>query len=180
MLPPRLSTDLTSLNADVDRLALIVEYVVNADGTIESDAVYGANVRNHAHLVYDDIDAFLSGRAPLPPDVRLPAIPDQLEIQDLVAQLLSRRRHELGALDFDIAETRVRFEGENLRDLKPDLPNRAKSLIENFMIAANGVVARFLDSHGSPSIRRVVHAPARWDRIVAIAGQMGFPASAHG
>jgi len=175
MLPPRLSTDLTSLNANVDRLVLIVDYVVNADGTIESDDVYGATVRNHAHLVYDDIDGFLSGRAPLPPDGRLPAIAQQLEIQDSVAQALSRRRHELGALDFDIAETRVRFEGENLRDLKPELPNRAKSLIENFMIAANSVVARFLDSHGSPSIRRVVHAPARWDRIVAIAARWGYP-----
>ena len=174
MLPPRLSTDLTSLNADVDRLALVVDYVVNPDGTIESDDVYGAKVRNHAHLVYDDIDAFLSGRAPLPPEGRLPAIAQQLRLQDLVAQLLSSRRHELGALDFDIAETHVRFEGENLRDLQPELPNRAKSLIENLMIAANSVVARFLDSHGSPSIRRVVHAPVRWDRIVAIGARFGY------
>jgi len=173
MLPPRLSTDLTSLNANVDRLALVIEYIVNPDGSFESGDAYGARVRNHAHLVYDDIDAFLSGRAQLPADGRLPEIARQLEMQDSVAQALSRRRHELGALDFDIAETRVRFDGDHLRDLKPELPNRAKSLIENVMIAANGVVARFLDSHGSPSLRRVVRAPARWDRIVAIAARWG-------
>ena len=92
---------------------------------------------------------------------------DQLEIQDATAQALSRHRHEMGALDFDIAETRVRFDGDTLDRLEPELPNRAKALIENLMIAANGVVARFLDRRGSPSIRRVVHEPARWDRIVA-------------
>ena len=174
MLPPRLSTDLTSLNANVDRLALVIEYIVNADGSIDADDVYGARVRNLAHLVYDDIDAFLAGKASMPPDGRLPEIARQLGMQDAVAQALSRRRHELGALDFDIAETRVRFDGDQLRDLKPELPNRAKSLIENLMIAANGVVARFLDSHGSPSLSRVVRAPARWDRIVAIAARWNY------
>lgn len=173
MLPPRLSTDLTSLNADADRLSVVVEYTVAADGTLETDDVYGARVRNHAHLVYDDIDAFLAGRGPLPKDARVPGMRGQLETQDSVAQRLAGRRHELGALDFDISETRVRFDGETLRDLRPELPNRAKSLIENLMIAANGVVARFLDRRGSPSIRRVVHAPARWDRIAAIASGLG-------
>jgi exoribonuclease-2 len=99
---------------------------------------------------------------------------EQLELQDAAAQALSRHRHELGALDFEIAETRVSFADGSLRGLAPDLPNRAKSLIENLMIAANGVVARFLDRNGSPSIRRVVEEPARWDRIVALAGSLGW------
>ncbi len=173
MLPPRLSTDLTSLNANADRLSIVVEYTVGSDGSIAADDVYGARVRNHAHLVYDDIDAFLAGRGPLPKDAQSPGMREQLEMQDGVAQALGRRRHELGALDFDLAETRVRFDGETLRGLEPELPNRAKSLIENLMIAANGVVARFLDRRGSPSIRRVVQAPQRWDRIVAIASALG-------
>ena len=92
--------------------------------------------------------------------------------QDLVAQALSGRRHELGALDFDLAETRVRFVGDALT-LTAEGTNRARSLIQNLMIAANGVVARFLDAHGSPSIRRVVQAPARWDRIATIAAGLG-------
>ena len=175
MLPARLSTDLTSLNADADRLAVVVDFMVTANGSVDADDVYGARVRNHAHLVYDDIDAFLAGRGPLPPDARTPGMREQLELQDGVAQALSRHRHELGALDFELAETRVRFEGDAIRDLLPELPNRAKALIENLMIAANGVVARFLDRRGSPSIRRVVHAPERWDRIVAIAAAAGQP-----
>jgi exoribonuclease-2 len=98
---------------------------------------------------------------------------EHVELQDATAQSLSRRRHELGALDFEISETRVRFADGNLHDLEPELPNRAKGLIENLMIAANGVVARFLDKGGSPSIRRVVQAPARWDRIVSLAASLG-------
>ena len=173
MLPLRLSTDLTSLNANSDRLAVIIEYVVTSDGSLETDNVYAARVRNQAHLVYDDIDAFLAGRGPLPPDAARQGIREQLETQDQIAQLLGRRRHELGAIDFELSETRVRFDGDRLRSLEPELPNRAKSLIENLMIASNGVVARFLDRRGSLSLRRVVRAPERWDRIVAIASQLG-------
>lgn len=173
MLPARLSTDLTSLNADADRLAVVIEFVVDARGALDGDAVYGARVRNQAHLVYDDVDRYLSGSGPLPAAAR-EMMGAQLELQDGVAQALSQHRHELGALDFEIAETRVRFADGSLRGLAPELPNRAKSLIENLMIAANGVVARFLDRHGSPSIRRVVEAPARWDRIVALAKDLGW------
>ncbi len=173
MLPTRLSTDLTSLNADEDRLAIVIEFVVSPDGTVESDDVYGAQVRNQAHLVYDDIDAFLAGRGPLPKDAERAGIREQLVMQDAIAQVLETRRHELGALDFELSETRVRFQGHELRSLEPELPNRAKSLIENLMIASNGVVARFLDRRGSLSIRRVVHAPERWDRIVTIAASLG-------
>lgn len=174
MLPTRLSTDLTSLNADTDRLAVIVEWSVTRDGAIEQDDVYAALVRNHAHLVYDDIDAFLAGRAAAPADAQRPGIVQQLELQDRVAAQLEKRRHELGALDFEISESRVRFDGDKLKSVEPDMPNRAKVLIENLMIASNGVVARFLDRHGSLSIRRVVKEPERWDRIVAIAGGFGF------
>ena len=172
MLPLRLSTDRTSLNANEDRRALVTAFVVAPDGSVEQGEVYGALVRNRAHLVYDDIDAYLGGRGPLPDEARTPEMRAQLEEQDLVAQALSGRRHELGALDFDLAETRVRFVGDALT-LTAEGTNRARSLIQNLMIAANGVVARFLDAHGSPSIRRVVQAPARWDRIATIAVGLG-------
>ncbi len=173
MIPPRLSTDLTSLNADVDRAAVIVEFTVGPDGDVEHDDVYGALVRNQARLVYEDIDAFLAGRAELPPEGRAPGVRDQLIVQDAAARLLSKHRHELGALDFELQETRVRFAGDHLEGLAAQSPNRAKILIENLMIAANGAVARFLDRNNSPSIRRVVEQPARWDRIVAIAATLG-------
>jgi VacB/RNase II family 3'-5' exoribonuclease len=173
MLPPRLSTDLTSLNADADRLAIVVEFVVAGDGSLESDDVYGARVRNRAQLAYGEVAGFLSGRAPAPAAARDAEMTRQLTVQDQVAQAIAQRRYELGALDFETSDSRVRFDDGQVRELVPDLPDRAKSLIENLMIAANGVVARFLDRRGSPSIRRVVEAPERWDRIVAIAKTYG-------
>jgi VacB/RNase II family 3'-5' exoribonuclease len=174
MLPVRLSNDMTSLNAGEDRLAIVVTFAIAADGSLASEDVYGARLKNQAQLVYDDVDAWLDGRAPLPENARKAgAIDEQIRLQDEIAQALSRRRHELGALDFDDSETRVQFAGDSLHELRPEVASRSKSLIENLMIAANGVVARFLDRHGSPSLRRVVKEPERWDRIVALAAMHG-------
>jgi exoribonuclease-2 len=173
MLPVRLSTDLTSLNADADRLAIVVEVTVKVDGAIETENVYAALVRNQAHLVYEEVAQFLGGNGPAPSAARTPEMRNQLELQDQIAQALHHMRHELGALEFEFTESRVRFQGDRLHSVEPQLPNRARVLIENLMIAANGVVARFLDGRGSMSIRRVVREPARWDRIVEIAAALG-------
>jgi exoribonuclease-2 len=174
MLPARFSTDLTSLNAHQDRLSLVVEYVVAPDGSVDNADVYGATVRNQAQLTYDGVNAWLTRSGPLPQAAAaVPGMDAQLRIQDELAQALDRRRHELGALEFAVSETRVQFDGDTLSDLHTETPSRAKSLIENLMIAANGVVARFLDGRGFPCIRRVVRAPERWERIVALAAQTG-------
>jgi VacB/RNase II family 3'-5' exoribonuclease len=174
MLPERLSTDLTSLGPGEDRLSVVIEFVVGPDGNLKGSDIYGARVRNHAKLAYNSVDAWLTGRGPLPESAAaVPGIDAQLTLQDGVAQALGRRRHELGALEFTTIEARPDFDGDTLRDLRPDLPNRAKALIENFMVAANGLTARFLDAHGFPSIRRVVKTPTRWDRIVEIAARAG-------
>jgi exoribonuclease-2 len=174
MLPERLSTDLTSLGPGEDRLSVVIEFVVGADGVLKRSDIYGARVRNHAKLAYNSVDAWLMGRGPLPaPAAATPGIDVQLKLQDGVAQALGRKRHEQGALEFATIEARADFDGDTLRDLRPDVPNRAKALIENFMVAANGVTARFLDAHGFPSIRRVVKTPARWDRIVEVAARSG-------
>jgi len=105
---------------------------------------------------------------------------EQLRIQDRVAQALNRVRHEHGALDFETIDVQSVFDGDTLSEVRTQGPNRAKSLIENLMIAANAVTARFLDGRGFPSLRRVVKSPERWDRIRAVAGQAGddLPASA--
>jgi exoribonuclease-2 len=174
MLPERLSTDLTSLGPGVDRLSIVVELVVGADGAIEQSDVYGALVRNRSKLAYAGVGAWLEGRGPLPAAAaEVPGMADQLRQQDAVAQALGRRRHEHGALDVETIEARPSFDGDTLRELAVEAPNRAKALIENLMIAANGVVARFLDARGLPSIRRVVREPARWDRLVEVARGFG-------
>jgi exoribonuclease-2 len=174
MLPEKLSTDLTSLNEQQDRLAIVIELVVAPDGALKSSAVYGALVRNHAKLAYNAVGAWLAGSGPLPrAAAAVPGMDAQLRMQDGVAQALSRVRHERGALEFQTLEVQSLFDGDTLSRLEPQVPNRAKALIENLMVAANGVTARFLDAHGFPSLRRVVRSPERWERIRALAEGLG-------
>jgi len=174
MLPERLSTDLTSLVQDEDRLAVVVELLVTADGKLHGSDVYRATVRNQAKLAYDGISAWLDGVAPPPaPLVAVPGLPENLRWQDAAAQLLRGVRHEQGALDLETIEARAVFAGEELRDLEQPLKNRARELIEDLMIAVNGVTARFLEQHGLPSLRRVLRSPERWARIVQVAGELG-------
>jgi exoribonuclease-2 len=174
MLPEKLSTDLSSLSEGQDRLAVVIDMTVNADGTLSASQIYRALVRNQAKLAYDGVGAWLAGEAPAP--ARLAAVPgldQQLRIQDRVAQALRTVRHERGALTLWSIEARPVFEGSALRDLRPEQSNRAKELIEDFMIAANGVTARFLAGHSLPSLRRVLRTPKKWSRIVALAAQQG-------
>jgi len=174
MLPEKFSTDLTSLNPDEDRLAIVVEFVVSTDGAVSRSDVYGAVVRNHAKLAYNGVDAWLAGRAPLPPAATaVQGLDEQLKIQDRAAQVLERGRRERGALQFETIEVQHFFDGETLGEVRPQGPNRARALIENLMVASNGVVARFLDGRGCPSLRRVVRSPERWDRIRDVAEALG-------
>ena len=175
MLPLRLSTDLTSLNSGEDRLAIVIEMTVAPDGALQSSDLYQAMVRNRARLAYPSVGAWLEGNGPLPEAAAaVPGLDVLLTLQDQAARTLRERRHEQGALEFDRAEAKAEFDGETLRDVRANESNRAKALIENFMITVNGVTARFLDGRGVPSIRRVVRTPKRWSRIVEIAAGVGW------
>jgi exoribonuclease-2 len=174
MFPERLSTDLTCLAEGQERLSLVIDMTVAADGSISASDVYRAVVVNRAKLAYNGVAAWLDGRGPPPPRVAAVAGMDQqLRIQDAVAQTLKRVRRAQGALALTTLEAQAVYEGAQLIDLKPDENNRGKELIEFFMIAANGVAARFLESRGSSSLRRVLRKPERWDRIVALARGCG-------
>jgi exoribonuclease-2 len=131
-------------------------------------------VRNHAKLAYDAVAAWLEGDAS-PPDAlaAVPGLDENLRWQDAAAQRLRAVRHEQGALDLETIEARAVFVGEEIRDLQQQAKNRARELIEDLMIAVNGVTARFLDAHGLPSLRRVLRSPERWERIVDVAGDLG-------
>jgi VacB/RNase II family 3'-5' exoribonuclease len=173
MLPEVLSTQRTSLLEGGERLAVVTELVVDRDGALDERAtrVYPARVINHAKLIYDQVGAWLEGEARARPrDAR---IAEQVQLQDAVAQRLRRRRHELGALDFDTIEARPVAQGGAIVDLRVTRQNRARQLIENLMIAANGATAKFLEQRGTSSIRRVVRAPKRWTRIVELAATYG-------
>jgi VacB/RNase II family 3'-5' exoribonuclease len=170
MLPERLSTDLTSLNPGEDRLAVVVEMEVATGGAIRRSDIYRARVRNHAQLAYDALGAWLEERAPAPVEVTaVPGLEDNLRLQDRAAQQLKRLRHVHGALSLETVQARPLFEDGVLRRLEAARKNRATGLIEDFMIAANGVTARYLAAHDVASIRRVVREPRRWDRLVELA-----------
>ena len=174
MLPERLSTDLTSLNVDEDRPAIIVEMAVTSDGAVVGSEVYRALVRNKAKLAYNAVAAWLDGAGAMPKAMSaVPGMDQQIRTQDRIAHQLDEFRRQQGALDLQTIEARPVFDGDTLRDLAADEDNRAKEIIENFMVAANGVTARFLDERGFPSLRRVVRSPKRWDRIVELARQLG-------
>ena len=174
MLPTRLSNELSSLHEGHDRLALVAGMRVAADGEVSEPQVLRALVRNRAKLVYEGVADWLDGKAPPPPKLAAVAgLDEQLRLQDGIAQRLRARRVRRGALNLKTSEARPVFEGGQLVDLRGDERNRAKELIADLMIATNGVTAQFLDAHGLPSIRRLLKAPARWDRIVKLAAEHG-------
>jgi VacB/RNase II family 3'-5' exoribonuclease len=174
MLPERLSTDLTSLNQDAERVAVVIEVVLDGAGALQGSDVYRALVRSRAKLAYNSVAAWLDGHGPLPQGIdAVTGLADNLRLQDRVAQQLKAQRHLHGALDLETIEARPVFDGDELKDLQGDEKNRAKDIIEDFMIAANGISARYLASRRLPSLRRVVRVPKRWDRIVELAREHG-------
>ncbi len=176
MLPERLSTDFTSLNEGEERLAIVIDMTIGADGAVGASDVYRASVLNHAKLAYNAVAAWLDGNGPAPARVAaVPGLDRQLRTQDAVAKTIHGLRLRFGALTLETVEARAVFDGAALAEMRPEEKNRAKALIEDFMIASNGVTARFLDGKGFPSLRRVLPPPARWDRIVALAAALGEP-----
>jgi exoribonuclease-2 len=173
MLPEALSTDATSLLETGDRLSLVIEFLVAEDGTVSGGTVGRALIRNRAQLTYNAVGAWLDGGAP-PPKVAASAdLQAQLQLQHKAASALRKARHEHGALDIDTIETQPVMMNDQVVDIVRQVRNPATELIEDFMIAANGVVARLFEAKGIASIRRVVRTPKRWDRIVALAATEG-------
>jgi VacB/RNase II family 3'-5' exoribonuclease len=174
MLPVQLSTDLTSLNEGADRLAVVIEMVVGADGSVLSNSIYRALVRNQAQLTYNAVGAWLEGKSAAPAKVGGSAgLQEQLKLQDEAAQNLLTERRRMGALDLDREEAEPVISGGKVQGINVTRKNRASELIENFMVAANGVMARTLTDAGVCSIRRVVRTPKNWPRIVELAARHG-------
>jgi exoribonuclease-2 len=172
MIPDELSTGLTSLLEGADKLSRVTEFVVGADGHITASDFYGALVRNQAQLAYNAVGAWLEGRGPAPEKVAAsPALEAQLKLQDEVAQILREQRYRQGALNLDTNEVRPIILNDEVVDVQKQTRNHATDLIEDFMIAANGMVARKLETVSS--LRRIVKTPERWDRIVQLASSLG-------
>jgi VacB/RNase II family 3'-5' exoribonuclease len=181
MLPEKLSTDLTSLSFNADRSAIVVEMIIGDDGAIQQSTVYCATVHNHAKLRYDSLASWLEGTGPIPSEIlQVEGLADNIKLQDRIAQKMKALRYEHGAIEFETIEARPVFDGDALSGMKTEQKNRAKNLIEDFMIASNAATARYLTEKSFPSLRRVVRTPRQWDRIVALASEHGFslPANA--
>ena len=172
MLPELLSTDLTSLHEGQERLAVVVDMVVQADGTVSASEIYRAAVLTRAKLTYDAVSAWLDGRGAAPAQVQaVPELEAQVRLHDAAATQLRQWRQARGALNVKTVSSRPVFEAGRLVDMRPDEKNRAKDLIADLMIAANAATARFLAAQDFPSLRRFLQSPRRWDRIVALAAR---------
>lgn len=179
MIPVELSTGASSLLENADRPAMVIEFVVDSSGARRSSDVYRAIVRNKAQLTYNAVGGWLEGTGAAPPKVaESPDLQAQLRMHDEVAQALRKLRYEHGALNIDTGEVRPVVLNQQVVDVVRQESNRATRLIEDFMIAANGVVARLLDK--VPSLRRIVKTPEHWDGIVRLAAAQGegLPAQA--
>ncbi|CAN5128922.1 RNB domain-containing ribonuclease [soil metagenome] len=174
MLPEELSTDLTSLNEGEDRLAVIADMTVKANGDVPESTFYRAWVRNHVKLSYDEVAEWLDGDRGSEDIKRFPWVAEQIRLQDEAAVRLHKYRIAKGALEFESIESKVVLEGDEIAGLVSQRPNRARKLIENFMVASNVEMAEFLERHGWASLRRVVRLPDRWDGIRRLAAGYGY------
>ena len=175
MLPEKLSHDLTSLNPNQVRVAVVTEMVFHPDGRLLRSHIQRARVRNKAQLAYDAVSAWIDGNGPLPEAAdAIDGLAKQLRTQDAVAQQLRANRREQGALDFETLQPRAEFEGDRVVAIRQQVQNRARQLIEEFMVATNGVTARYLAGRRRAAIRRVVKSPERWARIAEVAAQHGW------
>ncbi len=174
MLPETLSTDLTSLAYAEERPAIVIDMAIAEDGSIRDSDPYRATVRNRAKLAYSSVAAWLEEAGPLPAAIAaVPGLEENLRLQDEAAQLLRCRRHEQGALNLETIQARPVFDGDVVSSLEVDVKNRARELIEDLMIAANGLTARYLKARNLPALRRVVRLPNRWERIMDVAATLG-------
>jgi exoribonuclease-2 len=174
MLPAELSEGITSLNENEDRVAVVIEYAVDPAGAASDGKAYRALVRNRAQLAYNAVGAWLEGTGPAPAKVAASAdLAAQLKLQDAAAQRMIGGRFQHGALDLETIETRPVMLAEQAIEIVRQSKNRATSLIEEFMVAANGVIARTFEAANVASIRRIVRTPKRWDRIVELAEGLG-------
>ena len=174
MLPEALSTATTSPLEGADKRVIVIEFAVAADGAVHSEQIYPAIVRNQAQLTYNAVGAWLERTGPAPAKVAAsPELQQQLTLQDESSGRLLTARQRHGALNIETIEMRPVLLHGDVKSIVRQQKNRATELIEDFMIAANEVVARMLNTLRVASIRRVVKTPKRWDRIVELARTLG-------
>lgn len=174
MLPEKLSTNLTSLNENEERVTMVVKFQINQTGDILNSSIFQALVHNYAKLTYDAIGGWLEGRNPISDNAKkVPGLENALKTQHEAAQILRKRRHEAGSLTLESSEAEVKVTNNNQIVIQLSRHNFAHQLIEEFMIATNRIMAQRFNEAKISSLRRVVRIPKYWDRIVEIANGFG-------
>jgi VacB/RNase II family 3'-5' exoribonuclease len=174
MIPERLSTDLTSLHQGRDRLAIVLDVVVDATGDVRDAAVTRALVCNRARLAYPEVGRWLEGGGPPPPAVAASGdLQAQLRLQAQIGGWLRARRRERGALELETIEARPVSDGQQITGLELVRKNAARDLIEDIMLATNSALAQLCESRNISWIRRIVRSPSRWQRLVTLAASHG-------
>jgi VacB/RNase II family 3'-5' exoribonuclease len=174
MLPDKLSKGITSLLPGQDHMAIVIEYTVLLDGDVRPGDIYRALVSNKAKLIYEEIGNWLEGVEDIPQSVRgLPGLEEQIQLQSEAAQNLKKYRMAKGALDLETIEANAVVEQGLVKDLVVQKKNMARSIIEEFMVAANGTMVDYLGKAGIPMIQRVVRTPKYWSEIVITSATYG-------
>ena len=159
MLPEKLSNGLCSLNPDVERLAMVCDMDINANGVIRAYEFYPAVFRSAARLTYTQVWGWLSGE--LQPDTALhQSLLPRLQALESVFRILLKARHKRGAIDFETVETMMLFDDQGkIANIVPVKRNDAHRLIEECMLAANVCASEFLESHEHPCLYRIHEGP---------------------
>jgi exoribonuclease-2 len=171
MLPERLSTHLTSLKPDQERLAMVVEMSIDSTGNMLDYDLYPATVKSRAKLVYQQVADWLNHSVVPHPIYEDPLLQEQLRWHLEVTCLLQKYRESQGTLTLTSIEPYIRMNGQV--QVTSMVNNCAYELIQNLMIAANTATALFMQKHHIPCLRRVIRTPKRWPRIVEIARHYG-------
>ncbi|MDK2822032.1 MAG: ribonuclease, partial [Clostridia bacterium] len=159
MLPPRLSNDICSLNAGEDRFALTVLITFSDIGTIKDYEIFPSIIRVKERMTYDAVRRILEDEDPELIE-RYKDLVDDFRLMAKLAAILRKKRKIRGAIDFDFPEAKVKLDDNGLPiEIIPRQRSIAEGIIEDFMIAANEVVARHLYELNLPAIYRVHEEP---------------------
>ncbi|MGB5642541.1 MAG: ribonuclease R [Gammaproteobacteria bacterium] len=176
MLPENLSNGLCSLNPEVDRLCLVCEMKISAQGEIDDYSFYEAVIKSHARLTYTKVaDAIVERKS-----AALKAVGGlllQLENLHAMYKKMEKARQKRGAIDFDTIETKFEFTDEmRIKNIHPLVRNDAHKIIEECMIAANICAARFITRYRIPSLYRVHEAPddEKLEELRGFLGDLGL------
>ncbi|STX30122.1 Exoribonuclease R [Legionella beliardensis] len=170
MLPEALSNGICSLNPHVDRLCMVAEMAISADGKITRSKFYRAVFQSQARLTYTQVAHWLEQNTI---DSERQAVWSNLQDLYGLYKILLQARKKRGAMDFDTTETSIEFdENRKIQRIIPVTRNDAHRLIEECMLAANVATARFLERSGIPALYRV-HATPDEDKITALRQFLG-------